>query len=154
MNFGKPHIIARAHIKNLVDSPNLKKADGLSLLELTNWNLDSTNQTLKRMGPEYVSDLSHTNTLRAFNRKLPIFLIAKWTKEADKIFESGLRPKFEDFFKFIKKKEILMDNEFGDDLSSNSVKESDKGKFSRKDNSRSRGTISFTGGTGIELNGQ
>ena len=28
-NFGKPHIIARAHIKKLVDSPNLKKADGL-----------------------------------------------------------------------------------------------------------------------------
>ena len=28
-NFGKPHIIARAHIKKLADSPNLKKADGL-----------------------------------------------------------------------------------------------------------------------------
>ena len=28
-NFGKPHTIARAHIKKLVDSPNLKKADGL-----------------------------------------------------------------------------------------------------------------------------
>ena len=47
-----------------------------------------------------------------------------------------------------------MNNEFGDDLSSNSVKESDKGKFSGKDNSRSRGKISFAGGTGIELNRQ
>ena len=46
-----------------------------------------------------------------------------------------------------------MNNEFGDDLSSNSVKESEKEKVSGKDNSRSRGKISFTGGTGIELNG-
>ena len=28
-NFGKPHIIARAHIEKLVDLPNLKKADGV-----------------------------------------------------------------------------------------------------------------------------
>ena len=47
-----------------------------------------------------------------------------------------------------------MNHEFGDDLSWNSVKESDKGKFSGKDNSRSRGKISFAGGTGIELNRQ
>ena len=47
-----------------------------------------------------------------------------------------------------------MNNEFGDDLSSNSVKESDKGNFSGNDNSRSRDKISFTGGTGIELNRQ
>ena len=39
-NFGKPHVIARAHIKKLVDLPNLKKADGLSLLEFAR-HLDS-----------------------------------------------------------------------------------------------------------------
>ena len=146
-NFGYPHIIARAHIKKLVDSRNLKKADGLSLLELTR-NLDSTNRTLNGMGPEYVSDLNHMNTLKELNRKLPIFLRVKWTKEAGKIFGPGSRPRFEDFIKFIQKKAILMNNEFGDDLSSNSVKESDKGKFSGKDNTRSRGKISFTAGTG------
>ena len=54
-NFGKPHIITRAHIKKLVDLPNLKKADGLSLLEFTR-RLDSTNRTLKGIGLEYVSD--------------------------------------------------------------------------------------------------
>ena len=35
-NFGKPHIIARTHIKKLVDLLSLKKADGFSLFELTN----------------------------------------------------------------------------------------------------------------------
>ena len=87
-NFGKPHIIARAHIKKLVDTPNLKKADGLSLLELTR-HLDSTNRTLKGMGPGYVSDLNHMNTLRELNQKLLIFRRAKRTKDAGKIFESG-----------------------------------------------------------------
>ena len=87
------------------------------------------------MGPEYVSDLNHMNTLKELNRKLPIFLRAKWTEEAGKIFESGSRPRFEDFLKFIKKKATLMNNKFGDDLSASGVKESDKGKFSRKDNS-------------------
>ena len=32
-SFGKPHIIAGAHIKKLLDLPNLKNADGASLLE-------------------------------------------------------------------------------------------------------------------------
>ena len=32
-NFGKPHIIALAHIKKLLNLPNLKNADGASLLE-------------------------------------------------------------------------------------------------------------------------
>ena len=45
-----------------------------------------------------------------------------------------------------------MNNEFGDDLSSNSTK--NKGNFSGNENSRSNGKISFTGGTGIELNRQ
>ena len=60
-------------------------------------NLDSTNRTLKGMGPEYLSDLNHMNTLRELNRKLPVFLRAKWTKEAGKTFVSGSRPRFEDF---------------------------------------------------------
>ena len=75
-NFGKLHMIARAHINKLVGLPNLKKVDGLSLIEFVR-HLDSTNRTFKGMGPEYVSDLNHMNTLRELNRKLPIFLRAK-----------------------------------------------------------------------------
>jgi hypothetical protein len=62
-NFGKPHKIARAHIKKLVNLPSIKKADGPSLLEFAR-HLESTNRTLKGMGPEYVSDLDHVNTLK------------------------------------------------------------------------------------------
>ena len=95
-NFGKPHIIARAHITKLVELPNLKKVDRSSLLEFAR-HLDSTNRTLKGMGPEYVTDLNHINTLKELNRKLPIFMRAKWIEDAGKIFEAGSRPTFDDF---------------------------------------------------------
>ena len=77
-NFGLPHIIAKAHIKKLEDLPPLKQADGASLLEFSR-HLDVANRTLSGMGPEYVSDLNHTNTLRELNKKLPQFMRVKWT---------------------------------------------------------------------------
>ncbi|CAB4033480.1 Hypothetical predicted protein, partial [Paramuricea clavata] len=119
-NFGKPHIIARAHIKQLVNLPSMKKCDGPSLLEFAR-HLESTNRTLKGMGPEYVSDLDHVNTLKELNRNLPMFMKARWTEEAGKINERNSTPRFEDFLNFIKKKAALMNNEFGDDLTSGDI---------------------------------
>ena len=75
-NFGKPHIIAKAHIKKLENLPPLKQADGQSLLEFAR-HLSVAERTLTGMGPEYVSDLNHTNTLRELNRKLPLFMRVK-----------------------------------------------------------------------------
>ena len=60
-NFGKPHIIAKAHIKKLENLPPLKQADGQNLLEFAR-HLEVAERTLTGMGPEYVSDLNHTNT--------------------------------------------------------------------------------------------
>jgi hypothetical protein len=65
-NFGKSHIIAKAHIKKLENLPALKQADGPSLFEVAR-NLEIANRTLTSMGPEYESELSHVNTLRELN---------------------------------------------------------------------------------------
>ncbi|CAB4030053.1 Hypothetical predicted protein, partial [Paramuricea clavata] len=127
-NFGKPHIIARAHIKKLVNLPSIKKAGGPSLLEFTR-HLESTNRTLKGMGPEHVSDLDHLNTLKELNRKLPMFMKARWTEEAGKIYERNSTSRFEDFLNFIKKKATLVNNEFGDDLTSSDSKDRAKEKW-------------------------
>ena len=75
-NFGKPHIIAKAHIKKLENLPLLKQADGQSLLEFAR-HLEVAERTLTGMGPEYVSDLNQRNTLRELNRKLPLFMRVK-----------------------------------------------------------------------------
>ena len=72
-NFGRPHIIAKAHIKKLESLPPLKQADGTSLLEFAR-HLDVAQRTLTGMGPTYVSDLKLTNTLRELNRKLSLFM--------------------------------------------------------------------------------
>ena len=91
-NFGKPHIIAKAHIKKLENLPPIKQADGQSLLEFAG-HLDVAERPLTGMGPEYLSDLKHTNTLRELNRKLLLFMRVKWTACAGRIIESGQRPR-------------------------------------------------------------
>ena len=47
-NFGKPHVIAEAHIKKLENLPKLKSADGPSLLGFAR-NLDVADRTLTGM---------------------------------------------------------------------------------------------------------
>ena len=81
------------------------------------------------MGPEYVSDLDHVNTLKELNRKLPMFMRARWTEEAGNRYERNSSPRFEDFLNFIKKKATLMNNEFGDDLTSSDSKGRAKEKW-------------------------
>ena len=121
-NFGLPHIIAKAHIKKLEDLPPLKQADGASLLEFAR-HLDVANRTLSGMGPEYVSDLNHTNTLRELNKKLPLFMRVKWTECAGRIISFGAKPKFADFLKHLKDRAALVNNEFGEDLNAAPSKE-------------------------------
>ena len=121
-NFGKPHIIAKAHIKKLENLPPLKQADGQSLMEFAR-HLDVAKRTLTGMGPEYVSDLNLPNTLPELNRKLLLFMRIKWTECPGRIIESGQRPRFVDFlFQFLKQRTTLVNNEFGEDLNCSSIK--------------------------------
>lgn len=115
-NFGKPHIIAEAHVRKLVNLLELKTADGPSLLELAR-HLTTAERTLTGMGTEYLADLNHMNTLRELVKKLPMFLRAKWTEQAGRTIEAGHRPTFTDLVKFIKDRAKLVDNEFGNDMS-------------------------------------
>ncbi|PFX13941.1 hypothetical protein AWC38_SpisGene21942 [Stylophora pistillata] len=126
-NFGKPHIIAKAHIKKLENLPLLKQADGQSLLEFAR-HLEVAERTLTGMGPEYVTDVNHTNTLRELNRKLPLFMRVKWTECAGRIIESGQRLRFMDFLQFLKQRATLVNNEFGEDLNCSPSRDKEKGK--------------------------
>ena len=65
------------------------------------------------MGPEFVSDLNHTNTMTELNRKLPYFMSGKWAECAVRIIESRRRPKLSDFLKFVKDRAKLVNIEFG-----------------------------------------
>ena len=52
-NFGKPHVIAEAHVKKLLNLPCMKSVDGPSLLEFSR-HLDTADRTLSGMGNECV----------------------------------------------------------------------------------------------------
>ena len=114
-NFGKSHVIVEADITKLMDLPNLKSGDGPSLLEFAR-PLNTAERTLTGTWTSCASDLDHMNTLRGLVKKLPMYLRARWTERAGNIIESGCRPKFEDFLKFIKERANLVNNEFGRDM--------------------------------------
>ena len=75
-NFGKPHIIALAHIRKLVSLPDLKTADAPSLLQFAR-NLTTAERTLTGMGTEHTADFNHMTTLRELVKKLLMFVKAK-----------------------------------------------------------------------------
>ena len=121
-----PHIIARAHLKKLENLSPVKNGGGSALLEFVR-HLEVADRTPQGMRLEYLSELNHMNTLRDLNKKLPMFLRAKWTERAGRIIEKGGRPKFAEFLAFVKDRAKLINNEFGEDLVSNSQKDRKKG---------------------------
>ena len=78
-NFGLPHVIAKAHVKELENLPPLKVSTGSTLLEFAR-HLEIAERTLRGMGPQFISDLNDTNTLMELNRKLPYFMRGKWAE--------------------------------------------------------------------------
>ena len=142
-NFGKLHIIAEAHIKKLLNLPNLKNADGASLLEFGR-QLDTTDRTPTGMGIEYVADLNHMNTLRELAKKLPKFLRAKWTECGGKIIDSGR----------IKERAKLVDNEFGQDMNRVFARETNMRKKKVNCDETSPQLQTFATGSGLNSRGQ
>ena len=126
-NFGLPHVITKAHVKKLEHLPPLKVSTGSTLLEFAR-HLEIAERTLRGMGPEFVSDLNDTNTLMELNRKLPYFMRGKWAECAGRIIESGRRPNFSDFLRFVKDRAKLINNEFGEDLVQSSSREKPQGR--------------------------
>ena len=146
-NFGKPHVIAEAHVKKLLSLPCLKNVDGPALLEFSR-HLDTADRTLTGMGAEYVSDLNHMNTLRELAKKLPMFLRGRWTECAGKIIALDRRPKFQDFVTFVKERAKLVDNEFGRDMVPGSLKETPARRNRVNQSGNFPGLSSFAAGTG------
>ena len=58
--------------------------------------------------------------LRELNKKLPFFIRIKWTECAGRIISAGSKPQFADFLKFLKDRTKLVNNEFGEDLTTSS----------------------------------
>ena len=112
--FGRPHIIARTYVEEIVNGEPLKNNDTCALSELAN-KMKLCSYTLQSMG--YETDVNNTNNLLKIVRRLPLHIKAKWVDRADRIIEGGREPSFEDLCDFIAVRGRVANNVFGQDLS-------------------------------------
>ena len=111
--YGRPHIIARAHIQKLIECPVLKPNDHKALSQLS-MQMDRCLLTLEQMG--YEADLNNCDNLLKIVRRLPLHLRSKWVDRADMIIESGIEPSFSDLVNFIEKSARPSENMYGQDF--------------------------------------
>ncbi|VDK55407.1 unnamed protein product [Dibothriocephalus latus] len=89
--FGQPHLIARAHIDNLIHGPVLRSMDPTVLMKLVS-DMRKCKNTLQQL--DYVADLNSSRTLAASIRRLPPQLQFKWSELASSTLRRGREPTF------------------------------------------------------------
>ena len=112
--FGRPHIISRTYVEEIVNGEPLKNNDTCALSELAN-KMKLCSYTLQSLG--YGADVNNTNNLLKIVRRLPLHIKAKWVDRADRIIEGGREPSFKDLCDFIAVRGRVANNVFGQDLS-------------------------------------
>ena len=99
--YGRPHVIARSYIDQLVRGSDIRPSDvqGLQKLGLL---MQKSQRTLGQMG--CVSDLDNSENLLKITRPLPNHIRAKWVERADSIIEAGYEPNFADLTRFVQER--------------------------------------------------
>lgn len=112
--YGRPHIIARSYVEDIVNGGNIKPNDTRALARLGN-TMKRCSYTLNTLG--YVADLNNSNNLLKIVRRLPLHIKSRWVDRADYIIESGREPSFDDLTTFITARGRVANNIYGQDLS-------------------------------------
>ena len=120
--FGRPHVVAQAHMNQLAKGQPIKPSDGATLQKLAR-QMIRCELTLTQMG--CVADLNNSETLFSIMDRLPLYLQTKWAERAETIFKHGERPQFSDLAKFVQQSADVANSMFGQHLSE--TKNKDKG---------------------------
>ena len=80
--YGRPLVIARSYIDELVDGQQIKASDTDGLLRLA-LDMQKCEITLSKLG--FASDVNNTENLRRIMKRLPMHLRAKWVDVAHSI---------------------------------------------------------------------
>ena len=118
--FGRPHIVAQAHVNQLIKGQVIKPTDGSALQKLARQML-KCEITLSQTG--YDADLNNSETLLKIMDRLPPRLQTKWAERAENIFRDGGRPRFSDLTAFIQRSADIASNMFGLHLNVNSSRD-------------------------------
>ena len=125
--FGHPFKIATAHVNQITRGPPVKSNDQKGLQTFADQLMDCQN-VLESIG--YLDEINSADNLRNIIDRLPFHLKAKWLEVADRIQESGQRPRIHHISKFVSERARAANNPvFGGMLYG------DKDR-SKKDNSR------------------
>ncbi|CAB3995709.1 nek6 si:ch211- NIMA (never in mitosis gene a)-related kinase 6 [Paramuricea clavata] len=108
--FGRRHVVAQSHIKQIVDGVQIKSLDGASLQKLAR-QMQNCELTLSKMG--WSDELNNSETLLRIVDRLPSFMQLKWAEKAESILKSERRPRFSDLAQFIQDKADVAANMFG-----------------------------------------
>ena len=98
--FGRPHIVVRAHINELS-----------AALQSLSRQMLKCELMLSQMG--FDADLNNSETLLGLMDRLPPYLQRKWTECAESIFRVGKRPCFSDLTTFVQQSADTANNMFG-----------------------------------------
>ena len=108
--YGKPHMVAQAHVQKLINGPVIKPNDVKALSQLS---LDMTRaeMTLSQLG--YVGEINSSSNLRCIVNRLPHYLQTKWVERAYTITESGTMVSFSHLTKFIEERMQVANSLYG-----------------------------------------
>ena len=139
--FGHPYKIATAHLDKVTHGPPVKPFDQRALLAFADQLRDSQ-ITLESLG--YLDEINSADNLRGIINRLPFNLKSKWLDVADKIQESGERPRIHHISQFVSAKaRAANDPVFGAVLGKEKVK-TRRNVFNSRTSSSSSSNTKFT----------
>ena len=144
--YGRPHVIARSYITNLVEGEPLKANDWPALLNFSS-QMNKCQLALQRMG--YRADLDNCENLMKCVKRLPNFLRNKWVEVADRILVTGREPHFADLATYVEGRARVASSFYGQEVSKTLGKADAKPTFQSKPvQPGNKGTTLATGGAG------
>jgi len=112
--FGRPHVIAKAHLDALLHGPAIQMSDPKSLITLAR-KMKSCEMALS--DDSFSANLNSENTLNEIAMRLPKSIRIKWVEKAAKIQKyRGVAPRFHDLLEFIRDRADICSSSFADNL--------------------------------------
>ncbi|KAJ8044808.1 hypothetical protein HOLleu_07665 [Holothuria leucospilota] len=108
--FGRTYIVARAHIKQVLNRTNLRSGDSQGLWDLAR-DMRRCQMTLTQM--RFTADMSATDNLLKIQELLPVRLQSKWATTAHTLMENQVMPNFSHMTNFVEEQAKIASNVYG-----------------------------------------
>ena len=111
--YGRPHVMAQAYVRDVIDGPLLETNDITALCGLRH-QMQKCDLTLLNLG--YTADLNNSSYLLRITRRLPFHIRNRWVDKADVIIEGGSEPTFKQLTDFIMARARIYSNMYDIDI--------------------------------------